>query len=159
MSATKYNVEVQSTKGGEFVATEFTRSEKAKAVAEANRITQEQKFGARVVTGAGNVVHENAYPKQRVITVFTKPFTKVIELDEELQTLVPEGYVAAYRRPRNGAIVLRREVDVELEDGEQDEARYLVISEAEGARVGFAPTTRVAGKLMQGLKAGEPIKG
>lgn len=150
--STKYSLQIQNVTGGEFADADFTRSTKATVIAEGDSRRKSDKVGYRVVTDKGTVVAEASVPKQRVITVHTPAFTKVIDLPEDLQKLVPEGYAAAYRRSRNGAIVLRREVDLE-----DDEARYLVISEAKGARVGGAPTTRAAGALMKGLKAGLPV--
>lgn len=158
MATTTYTVQAANEQG-EFVATGLKASKKDVAVAKAEALRAEQKVAVQVVTGAGTVVFEAAKPKLRVITVHTKPYTKDITdaLPDEVRALVPEGYTAAYRRPKNGAVVLRREVDLELEDGEQDEQRYLVISEVKGKRVGFAPTTRAAGALMKGLKAGKPV--
>jgi hypothetical protein len=128
------------------VVTDFVRTAKQPVIHEANlRIAAKKGFKAQVVTSGGKIVHTVA---RRKITKHTKPFTKVIDLPEALAALVPEGYAAAYRRPRNAAIVLRRENDIP-----EDDSRYGVIDEIAGEFAGFAETTRDAGQLMKALGA------
>lgn len=120
----------------------FTFSKKERAVAKALELLR-QKWGyvAEVLTPAGNVSERFA---RRRITKHTKPFTKVIDLPEDLANVVPEGYAAAYARYRNGAVVLRRE-----EDLEEDTSRYAVLSTLSKEIVGYSETTRGAGALMK----------
>lgn len=132
--ATKYTLNVNG------VPTDFARSTKATVVAEAESRRAADKVAVSVTTDAGNVVFELAAPKQRVITVHTKPFTKVIDVDETIQELVLAGYVAAHRRPRNGATLLR---NMEVEKDE----RYAIVFD-NGAETEFASTTREGGAIM-----------
>lgn len=140
MSNTTYTVFADS------VATDFTRSKKDKAVAEAVRLLKAKSaVKVEVRTQTDTVVFAD---KRRNVTKVTKPFTKVIELPEDLQNAVPEGYAPAYARYRNGAVVLRREVDIE-----EDDSRYAVLSVAELKIVGYAETTRDAGAIMKEMGA------
>jgi len=138
--ATTYNLNV----GG--IAVGFARSTKATVVAKAEETRKGgEKSAITVTTDAGNVVFELKAAKQRLITKKTKPFTKVVELPEALLALVPDGYVAAYTRPRNDAAVLRNE-------GAEDEERYAVSRLSTGEFLGFAGTTREAGAIMKAEK-------
>lgn len=127
-------------------ATDFVRSTKATVTAEADRL---RKSGVRdsieVVTGLGHVAYELKAIKSRVITFHTKPFTKTIPLPEEIASLVPKGYTAAYARLRNGAVVGR---NLEAEEDE----RYVVVAVTTGKVAGHAATTREAGQIMKGLR-------
>lgn len=129
-------------------ATDFTRSTKSTVVDEAVAVRADQKVEVEVKTGAGTTVFYAAAPKQRVITVFTKPFTKVVPLSDAEAGLVPQGYAPAYKRPRNGAVVLRRESDIP-----EDPSRYAVLDTVLAAIVGYAETTRAAGKIMEKVGA------
>lgn len=139
---TKYALYIDGT------ATDYVRSTKATVVAEAEKV---RKGGERALievrTQTGHVAFALKAIKARVITKKTKAFTKTIDLPEALQALVPSGYVAAYERPRNDALVLRNE------DAE-DASRYLVTRRSTGDSVAYAPTTRAAGAIMKGMKVG-----
>lgn len=127
--------------------TDFTRSTKATVVAEADRLRKSKERSLiEVVTAAGNVVYSLKEVKARVITKHTKPFTKTIELPAEFAALVPAGYVAAYERPRNDAVVLRNE-------GADEDERYAVMRRSTGEVLELVPTTRDAGQVMKGMKA------
>ena len=145
MASTKYTLEVQTEKNGEFVATDFSRSTKATVVAEGDARRKAEKVGYRVVTASGTVVAEASKPNQRVITFFTKPYTRTQEVGEAA-ALLPEGYVSAYARPRGGA-VLGRNMNA------PKDARYVVVDERTNETLGFAPTTRAAGAIMTALTA------
>jgi hypothetical protein len=137
--ATTYALVIDGT------TTDFVRSTKATVVKEAdNRIARREGYKAQVVTSGGKVVHTVS---RRKITKFTPPYTKVIEVPEDLKDLVPAGYAAAYARYRNGAIVLRRESDIV-----EDPSRYAVISIVAKSIAGYAATTRDAGQIMKSLK-------
>lgn len=124
------------------VATDYTRSTKATVVAAARAaLLAKQGYKVEVVTQTG---HISFTAVRRHVTKHTKPFTKVITLPENLQHLVPAGYVAAYARLRNTAIVLRNEDAPEPE-------RYAVIDTINGEFAGFAHTTREAGQIMKAL--------
>lgn len=139
-NTTKYTVRIDG------VDTDFTRSKKETVVAEATRrLKAKEGYKVEVVTQAGNVVFTAA---RRKITKVTKPYTKTIELPEDLATAVPEGYAAAYARYRNGAVVLRREADIE-----DDDSRYAVLNVLTRTIAGYAETTRGAGQIMKGLGA------
>lgn len=131
--------------GGE--ATEFARSTKATVVAEAERLRTKDKVRdlIEVRTEVGTVVFALKEVKARVITKHTKPFTKVIDLPAEFAALVPAGYVAAYERPRNDAVVLRNE-------GAEEDERYAVMRRSTGEVVELVGTTRDAGQVMKGMK-------
>lgn len=122
----------------------FSFSKKDQASRKAVELLQ-QKWGyvAVVFTSGGKQVERFA---RRRITRHTPPFTKVIVLPEDLQDAVPDGYAAAYARYRNGAVVLRRE-----EDLEEDTSRYAVLSTLSKEIVGYAETTRGAGALMRAM--------
>lgn len=141
MAASKYTLFIN----GE--ATEFARSTKATVVAEADRLRTKEKVrdGIEVRTAAGHVAYALKPIKARVITKHTKPFTKTIELPAELAALVPAGYVPAYERPRNDAVVLRNE-------GADEDERYAVMQRSTGTIVELVPTTRDAGQVMKGMK-------
>lgn len=129
-------------------ATDYHRATKATVIAEAERLRTKDKVrdALEVRTDKGNVVFALKAIKARVITRHTKPFTKTIELPAEFAALVPAGYVAAYERPRNDAVVLRNE------DAEEEE-RYAVMRRSTGEVVEFVQTTRDAGQVMKGMKA------
>lgn len=131
--------------GGE--ATDFARATKATVIAEADRLRTKDKVrdALEVRTDKGNVVYELKEVKARVITKHTKPFTKTITLPEDLAKLVPAGYVPAYERPRNDAVVLRNE-------GAEEDERYAVMQRSTGKIVDLVPTTRDAGQVMKGMK-------
>lgn len=125
--------------------TDIVRSKKESAVNQARTLLADRKgYRVQVVTGAGTVVFEAA---RRKITKFTKPFTKVVDLPEDIAALVPEGYAAAYTRPRNGAVVLR------MEDPEvvEDPSLYAVLDTVAKTIADFAATTRDAGQIMKSL--------
>jgi hypothetical protein len=128
-------------------ATEYARSTKATVIAEADRLRTKDKVRdlIEVRTDKGTVVHALKAVKARVITRHTKAYTKTITLPEDLAKLVPAGYVAAYERPRNDAVVLRSE-SAESED------RYAVARRSTGEVVAYVPTTRDAGQVMKGMK-------
>lgn len=129
-------------------ATDFVRSTKQTVINEANRQIKE-KLGYKfevVTTASGKSVYRVA---RRHVTKFTKPYTKTVDLTPELAALVPAGYVAAYARPRNGAVVLRV-VDKDLVE---EDSRYAVLDVIVGSLAGYAPTTRIAGKIMKALPA------
>jgi hypothetical protein len=134
------------TVGGE--PTDFARSTKATVIAEADRLRTKEKVrdAIGVVTAKGTEVYSLKEIKARVITKHTKPYTKTITLPDELAKLVLEGYVAAYERPRNDAVVLRNE------SAEEDE-RYAVTRRSTGEVVALVPTTRDAGQVMKEMKA------
>lgn len=126
--------------------TDFVRSTKATVVAEAEKTRKAGQKGAIcVVTQTGFVAFELKAVKQRLITKTTKPFTKVVELPTELAARVPDGYVAAYARLRQNAIVLRNE-------DADEESRYAVMQALTGDIVDYAATTREAGQIMKGMK-------
>lgn len=131
--------------GGE--ATEFARSTKATVVAEAERLRTKDKVRdlIEVRTEAGTVVFALKEVKSRVITKHTKPYTKTITLPDELQALVPDGYTAAYERPRNDAVV-GRNLDADPEE------RYSVTRRSTGEQLGLVATTREAGQVMKEAK-------
>jgi hypothetical protein len=130
------------------VATDFTRTTKATVVTEAERrLSAKEGFKVEVVTQTGVVVFTAA---RRKVTKMTKPFTKTVEVSPEVAALIPEGYAAAYERPRNGTVVLRREVDLE-----EDDSRYAVLDTVAKAISGYAETTRGAGKIMKALGRGK----
>lgn len=130
--------------GGE--ATDFHRATKATVVAEADRLRKAKvRDLIEVRTDKGGVVYELKAIKARVITKHTKPYTKTIELPSDLAALVLDGYVAAYERPRNDAVVLRNET------AEEDE-RYAVTRRSTGELVELVATTREAGQVMKGMK-------
>lgn len=135
MTTTRYTLHVNGQ------PTDFARSTKATVIAEAERVRNHDRVDVAVVTQAGTEVFSLAAPKQRVVTKHTKPFTKTITVDEQLAALVLEGYEPAYRRPRNGATVLRN-MEAELDE------RYAVVYDDE-SQPEFAPTTREAGQLMK----------
>lgn len=138
-NATTYTLVIDGT------ATDFVRSTKATVIKEADaRIAAKDGYKAEVVTSGGKTVHTVS---RRKITKFTRPFTKVIDVPEDLADLVPAGYAAAYARYRNGAIVLRRESDIV-----EDPSRYAVISIVARSIAGYAATTRDAGQIMKSLK-------
>lgn len=139
--ATKYTIFRNET------ATDFARSTKATVVAEAERLRAKDKVRdlIEVRTDAGNVVFALKEVKTRVITKHTKPYTKTIELPAELKSLVPAGYVPAYERPRNDAVVLRNE-DADAEE------RYAVMRRSTGEVLELVGTTREAGQVMKGMK-------
>lgn len=140
MARTAYTVTVDS------VATDFTRSKKESAVAEATRrLAAKEGYVVEVVTQTGTVVFRAA---RRRVTKFTKPFTKVVELPSDIAGLVPDGYAAAYIRSRNGAVVLRREADIE-----DDDSRYAVLDIVANTLAGYSETTRGAGQIMKALGA------
>jgi len=142
MAATKYTIFVNGT------ATEYAKSTKATVVAEANRLRNKDKVRdlIEVRTDKGHVAFALKAVKSRVITKHTKPFTKTIELPAEFAKLVPSGYVPAYERPRNDAVVLRAIKEVEKE------ARYAVMQRSTGKVVGYTATTREAGQVMVSMK-------
>jgi len=122
-----------------------TRSAKDSAInVAATAIAKREGYRAQVLTPAGNVVHTVA---RRKITVHTKPYTKVVELAPEVAALVPAGYVAAYERPQNGTVVLRKEDDELVEDP----ALYAVLDAVAKSIAGYAGTTREAGQIMKRL--------
>jgi hypothetical protein len=126
------------------VDTDFSRSKKETAVSEATRALKAREgYVVEVVTGTGTVVFTAA---RRKITKFTKPGTKLVTLSDTVAALVPEGYAAAYERPRNGTVVLRREADIE-----EDDSRYAVLDVIAKGIVGYAETTRGAGQIMKTL--------
>lgn len=137
--STNYTLFAQVDVDGEFTSTEFTRATKSTVVAAAEAYRVENKVAVEVRTAAGTTVFSLSRPKQRVVTRFTKPFTKTVTLREGT---VPDGYVAAYERPQNHAAVLRNE------DAE-DESRYAVMDTATSTLIGYAATTRAAGALMK----------
>ena len=129
-------------------ATDFARSTKATVVTEAERLRKSKvRDLLEVRTEAGNVVFALKEVKARVITKHTKPYTKTITLPAELQALVPAGYATAYERPRNDAVVLRREAEVE-----DDDSLYAVMQRSTGVIVDYAPTTRAAGQIMKSMR-------
>jgi len=140
MATTKYTLFIDGTE------TEYARSTKATVVAEAEA---RRKGGERALievrTQTGHVAFALQAVKARVITKHTKAFTKTIELPEALAALVPSGYVAAYERPRNDALVLRNE-------DADDESRYAVARRSTGEIVAYTATTREAGAVMKGMK-------
>ena len=139
--ASKYTIFVNDT------ATDFARATKATVIAEADRLRTKDKVrdAIEVRTDKGTAVYTLKAVKARVITKRTKPFTKTIELPAEFAKLVPEGYVAAYERPRNDAVVLRNE-------GAEEDERYAVMQRSTGKIVDLVPTTRDAGQVMKGMK-------
>lgn len=126
--------------------TEFARSTKATVVAEADRLRTKEKVRdlIEVRTATGHVAYALKAVKARVITVHTKPYTKTIELPSDLAKLVPAGYVPAYERPRNDAVVLRNE-DADAEE------RYAVARRSTGELVELVATTRDAGQVMKAM--------
>jgi hypothetical protein len=142
MATTKYTIFVNDT-----AVDGSTKATKATVVAAADTLRKKGEKGAiDVRTGAGTVVHSLKAVKARIVTKHTKPYTKVLaDLPKEIAALVPAGYVAAYERPRNDALVLRNE-------GAEDDERYAVARRSTGEFVGFAPTTRAAGQIMKGMK-------
>lgn len=138
----QYTIHVNGT------ATDFARSTKATVVAEADRLRTKEKVRdlIEVRTAAGSVVYSLKAVKARVITKHTKPFTKTIDLPEDLAALVPDGYVPAYERPRNDAVVLRND---ELKGGEDF---YAVARRSTGEVVAYVGTTRDAGQVMKEMK-------
>lgn len=128
-------------------ATDFARATKATVVAEADRLRTKDKVrdAIAVVTDKGTEVYALKAIKARVITKHTKPFTKTIELPSDLAALVLDGYVAAYERPRNDAVVLRNESAEESE-------RYAVTRRSTGELVELVQTTRDAGAVMKSMK-------
>lgn len=143
MATTVYNVFADDVKVD-------SRTKKDRAVLRARDILgKKEAYVVRVETEAGTEVFKAA---RRKVTVFTKPYTKTIDVSDELKALVPAGYVAAYARLRNGAMVLRREDEDEIQI-EVDDSRYGVIDTVAGQFAGFAATTRDAGKIMKSLGA------
>jgi hypothetical protein len=137
--ATKYTVQFDG------VDTDITRSKKETAVALATQALRDKKaYVVTVRTDAGTEVFKAA---RRKITKFTKPYTKVVVLKPEHQALVPEGYDAAYERPRNGAVVLR----IADQDIVEHDELYAVLDTVTGVLVDYAPTTRAAGQIMKAL--------
>jgi hypothetical protein len=125
--------------------TDFTRSKKETAVAQAQAVLGEKgNWKVEVVTQTGTVVFEATRRKPERFRA--KPFTKTVTLEPEIAELVPEGYAAAYERTRNGTVVLRREADIE-----DDDSRYAVLDVVAKSLVGFAETTRAAGAIMKAL--------
>ncbi len=131
--------------GGE--STDFARATKATVIAEADRLRTKDKVrdALEVRTDKGTVVYALKEVKARVITKHTKAFTKTITLPEDLAKLVPAGYVAAYERPRNDAVVLRNE-------GADEDERYAVMRRSTGEILALVPTTRDAGQVMKDSK-------
>ena len=125
--------------------TDFTRSKKETAVAQAQAVLGEKgNWKVEVVTQTGTVVFTAARRKPER---FRAPaYTKTVALEPEIAALVPEGYAAAYERTRNGTVVLRREEDIV-----EDPSRYAVLDVVAKSLVGFAETTRDAGKIMKAL--------
>lgn len=136
-SNTRYSVLVDGTDIG------FTRSTKATAVAEAQAQAKATRQGVEVVTATGTSVFSLPAAKQRVAYVHPKPDTRVISVDEALEALIEDGYVAAYRRATKGATVLRNE-------GAEDDSKFAVLLDS-GEVAGYAPTTRGAGAIMTAL--------
>lgn len=125
--------------------TDFTRSKKETAVAHAQSVLAEKgNWKVEVVTQTGTVVFSAA--RRRPERFRARPYTKTVELTPEVAKLVPEGYAAAYERTRNGTVVLRREEDIV-----EDPSRYAVLDVVAKSLVGFAETTRGAGKIMKAL--------
>jgi hypothetical protein len=129
--------------------TDYVRSTKATAVTEADRVYADlnRRANVDVVTGTGHVAYALNLVKARIITKFTRPFTKVITLPAEIAALVPEGYVTAYARLTHDATVLRRTSDIP-----EDDSRWAVMNTSTGEIVAYVPSTRDAGQVMKGMK-------
>lgn len=137
---TKYTIFINDT------ATDFARSTKATVVTEADRLRKTGEKGLiEVRTQTGHVAYALKAVKARVITKHTKPYTKTITLPTDLAKLVPSGYVPAYERPRNDAVVLRNE-------GADEDERYAVMRRSTGEVLELVGTTRDAGQVMKGMK-------
>lgn len=117
----------------------FSRKDKAISAAEGAFAAGAKSVS--VATAAGTVVFSAAKSKR-----YAKPFTRVVNLSPEHAELVPAGYVAAYERVRNGAVVLRRETDEP-----EDDSRYAVLDTTNGVLAGFGATTRHVGAIMKSL--------
>jgi hypothetical protein len=137
MTSTKYFVQIDG------VQTDKTFWKKSAATdAAQTALTAKQGFKVEVVTQTGTVVFTAA---RRKVTKFTSPYTKTVDIGL-YASLVPAGYVAAYQRLRNGAIVLRRETDEP-----EDPSRYAVLNTISCLIEGYAPTTRDAGQIMKAI--------
>ena len=128
MATTTYTVSTASSEG--FVA-QATKSSKASAIKLAETLKAEQGVAVQVTTGAGTVVFELEGKKVRKVT---KPYTRIVNGVE-----VPEGFVAAYFRPRKDSVLLRSESGKE----------YALYSPATGKMLEGIETTREAGQLMK----------
>lgn len=139
MASTKYTLFVNDE------ATDFARSTKATVVAEALATRKGgEKNAIDVRTQAGTVVFALKPVKSRIVTVFTKPYTKTVEVDDAIRALLPAGYDVAYTRPRNDAAVLRSQEAPRS-------SQYAVTRLSTGEVVGYAPTTREAGAIMKAM--------
>lgn len=108
-NSTRYHVIVIDAEGNE--TERETRSNKAKAITNAQAINASEKVAVRVQTTAGTVVMEAKAPKSRVITVHTPRWsrveTRVPDLGDGVE--IPEDYEVAYVRRRSASLVLRRQ--------------------------------------------------
>jgi hypothetical protein len=141
MATTRYVIAIDGAN------TDVKYSKKDRAInAARTHLAKKDGYVVQVFTEAGTEVFKAA---RRKVTKFTAPYTKTIDLPENLAALVPNGYVAAYARHRNGAVVLR----LEDQDIVEDPSLYAVLDTVAGTLAGYAPTTRDAGKLMKALGA------
>lgn len=103
----------------------------------------------KIATAAGTLIRSQVRG-QRVVVKIGKPYTRVEDApDATLQALaggVPEGFVLAYRRPRNRTSVMR---DPQAIKG----APYGVVVDEVDGKVYPAATTRAAGAIMVALGA------
>jgi hypothetical protein len=146
---TTYTLFVQTEAGGEFVATDFTRSKKATVIAEAEKRRGTEKVGVEVRTQTGTAVFFLKKPNKRVVTRFTKPYTLRIDLDETITVKAPEGYEPIHVRPRNGVVVFRN-MEAPVDE------RYAVVTFADEL-AGVVATTRATNALMKGVKDGKLV--